>query len=257
MPELPDVEALRKRARKVLHKKVEHVRIEQNRTIKVSPATLRRHLKGNEFVGTDRHGKYLFLEIDDGYRLVLHFGMTGLLSLYRGEDPEHSPLILDLDDGSSFAYVNVRKLGRIAITDDPEKFRKENGLGPDALSVPKREFVRRMSGRRGCIKSALMNQTIVAGIGNVYADEILYQAGLHPKATVPREEKRLARLYTVIRRVLKTAIRHDADPDTFPRRYLMRNRREGSTCSICGGTIKRDTVAGRTSYWCGKHQRKR
>ena len=141
MPELPDVAFFRNYCHQhILDRKIARVIARNNRVMKSSPATLRKHLEGRAFTQTARHGKYLFLATDDR-ALVLHFGMTG--SVRYMEDPEDielAPLILDFDDGTRVAFICVRKLGKVLLIDDREKFIEKNKLGPDAYEIDKALF---------------------------------------------------------------------------------------------------------------------
>jgi formamidopyrimidine-DNA glycosylase len=256
MPELPDVEVLREYAGRTLMQKIEKVRVSKSRTLKVSGPTLTKNLKGSRFVSTARYGKYLFLETEDGCNLVLHFGMTGSLCYYQNEDPEHSPLIIDFENGSSLAYINVRKLGKIYLTREVGELVRKKNLGPDAWWVSEGEFLARMRKKRGQIKSALMDQSLFAGLGNVYTDEILYQAKIHPKSEIPEQREKLICMYKTMKKVLKTAIKCGGQSRKFPKYYLIRHREEGGECGICGGRIEKTKVGGRSSCFCGKHQKR-
>lgn len=252
MPELPDVESFREEARKALKKRIRSVSIDRNRMFEVSERTLRRHLKGNRLMGTERRGKNLFLEISDGSFLVLHFGMSGDVS-YAKEKPDHSIIVMELPDDYKLSIVSVRKLGKVDLTDDLDDYIEKEGLGPDALSIGKKEFVEAMKGCDGAVKGALMDQGRVAGIGNIYADEILYQSGVLPKRkTSEISEDKLKEMHAVMRRVLETAVRHHADTGDFPKGYFLRYRGRSSKCPK--GEIKKTTVNGRTTYYCPEAQ---
>ncbi|MEE4363478.1 MAG: DNA-formamidopyrimidine glycosylase family protein, partial [Desulfotignum sp.] len=189
MPELPDVEVFRKYCHQhILDKKIDRVTAKNNRVMKSSPATLRKHLEGRAFTQTARHGKYLFLATDDRV-LVLHFGMTGRIAYMENpREIEHAPLIIDFDDDTRFAFISVRKLGKVLLIDDQKKFMEKNNLGHDAYEMDKALFQTAVE-KGGSIKSRLMNQQKLAGIGNIYSDEILYQSGIHPeKKELTQEE---------------------------------------------------------------------
>jgi formamidopyrimidine-DNA glycosylase len=131
-------------------------------------------------------------------------------------------------------------------------------LGPDALRDAKdfQTFRDAVAGGRGTIKSALMNQEKLAGVGNVYSDEILYQAHLHPKTGVDGlDGKQLRRLHRCMIRVLETTIQRRADVSQVPRTWLLPHRQEGEPCRRCGRTLTRATIAGRTSYVCENCQK--
>ncbi len=148
-----------------------------------SPQALGRALKRRQFVSTRRHGKYLFLAVDQEAWLVLHFGMTGELEYFGKHDgePRYTQFLIDFDNGFRLAYIAPRKLGRIELTDSPENFVAGNDLGVDALDVTAKQFLTLAKTSRGGVKAWLMNQGTMAGIGNIYSDEILFQAGVHPR----------------------------------------------------------------------------
>lgn len=248
MPELPDVESFRKTAQKALGKRIDEVSINMNRMFEASDSSLRKHLKGNKMGKTKRHGKYLFLRINRGKWLVLHFGMTGDVT-YAKEESDHSIIVLGFSNGRKLCIISVRKLGTVDLADEVGDYIEKKGLGPDAMDISRDEFRKRIGGSRGSVKTALMDQKKVAGIGNIYADEILYQSGIHPKRKIGDiNEKKLEEMHKNMLRIFKTAIRNNANPDEFPRSYLLHNREDGGSCS--GGRIKKITVNGRSTYYC-------
>ena len=223
MPELPDVEILKQYWDATsLHKEVKDVRVNDSLILEdMDEEGMKDALLENEFDSTRRHGKHLFVEIDSSRWLGVHFGMTGNLKAFKGEDnpPEYTQVLFDFVDGYHLAYVMPRKLGKMRLIDDPDSFIDEKGMGPDVLSegFDFQTFCQVLSNRRGMIKSTLMNQEVMAGIGNVYSDEILYQARVHPKEKVnDLDEKRLQRIFEDMKNVLQVAIDHRAKPDQFP-----------------------------------------
>ncbi|MFP3950004.1 MAG: Fpg/Nei family DNA glycosylase, partial [Candidatus Micrarchaeia archaeon] len=241
MPELPEVEEYCKYCSRVaLGKRIETVKTGSRKVLEVSESTLRRHLLHNKLTSCTRRGKYLFMEISDGYVLSLHFGMSGYLDYIKEEVPEHTHLALLFSSGMKLAYICPRKFGRVSIAESVDAFVEEKGLGPDALQISRKSFAEGIGGYGGSIKGALMDQGLVAGIGNVYSDEILYQEGLLPgrKASkLSRDE--LGKMHSTMKRILKTAIRHRGERKKFPDRYLAGRREEGSPCGICNGKIKK------------------
>lgn len=265
MPELPDVESYRRYlSAKALHKRIRDVHVGSTKILRgVSSRGVKQALRGRQMDRTRRHGKHLFIALDDGTWVAMHFGMTGRLLYFKSlrDDPEHDRLRLDLDNGYHLAFDDTRMIGRVRLISDPDDFITIERLGPDALdaSLNKRAFVRLMKGRKGRIKAALMDQTLVAGIGNIYSDEILFQARLHPNTPVKRlSDKELRALHTTIRRVLKVAIERGAGSeelvDRLPAKYLLRHREAGAACPRCGGTIKRSKAGGRSLYYCPRCQ---
>ena len=268
MPELPDVEVYRRTVRdRTLRRRVAAVSVESPGILEdVSASTLRRHLKGAALVDTRRHGKHLFVAVarDGGepHRwLRLHFGMTGEPVVWDGawaggDEPPQTRLRLDFEDGRHLAIRNVRKLGRIGLVEDPDAWIAAKGLGPDPWrGFGEADLEARLRGRSGALKGALMDQAVVAGLGNVYVDEILFDARLDPaSATDALEPGHLRRLHASLHRVLELAVEKDAQPDAVPRTWLLPHREEGAACPRCGGRIEKTTMAGRSTYRCVGHQ---
>lgn len=263
MPELPDVVQLKRYFDATsLHQEIAGSHVADERILEnVTARQLSPRLKGSAFAAAHRHGKFLFAELSRGGYLVLHFGMTGELHYYKdGDEPRFTRLLVDFDNGRHLAVCWQRMLGEVNVTDDRDGFIAKRELGPDALAdgFGREAFVEALSGRRGSVKAALMNQSIVAGIGNVYSDEILFQARRHPATTLDQlDEDDLGELYRVMRRVLQTAVRHDADTSTFPRSYLLRDRDQDGACPECGGELAEQDVSGRTARFCPRCQKKR
>lgn len=260
MPEAPDVELYRRRFdNDGLHRGIETVHFRgADRVLKTSASTIRRHLKGREFVETHRHGKWLFAAVDREGWLALHFGMTGELWVCdAGEQvPEHTKMQVDYYDGDVLAYVNIRQLGGIDWVDELDRFIGDHELGPDVYRVGRDEFVERIGGRRGKLKSALMNQSAIAGLGNVYADELLFQTGVHPetKATEPGEEK-LGEMYDAMQRILETVPDHLPELTGLRGSYLVAHRDDDEpSCPRCGVGLEKMKVSGRTTWFCPRHQ---
>jgi formamidopyrimidine-DNA glycosylase len=260
MPELPDLMMLERYFDATsLHQAVERVHVSNDYVLKgTTPQGLGGALKGRRFESTLRHGKNLLIETDGPSWLRLHFGMTGNLRyLKAGKPPEHTRVLFRFGGGRALAYVCQRMLGRVSLTDGPEQFAAEHGLGPDAERVGQDEFVRIVSGRRGRLKTTLMNQSVVAGLGNVYSDEVMFQARRHPETVVDEiGEEGLRELYNVMQRIFRVARRHDADARDFPRSYLVHRRGKGEECPRCGGQVKRLKINQRSCYFCPRCQRK-
>jgi formamidopyrimidine-DNA glycosylase len=264
MPELPDVEAFKQYLDATsLHKSIGRSTVHDERILSgLSPQRLGRGLKGAEFQESSRHGKYLFVKTSKGPWLLLHFGMTGELQYSEsdGDMPDHTRVSFHFKDGGRLDYVCQRLLGRVDLVDQVDSFVEDQQLGPDALdaAITPEWLYDQFSTRPAPIKSALMDQSLLAGIGNVYSDEILFQAGLRPETPANRLSKQdVAHLRRTMRRVLRTTARHQADVAEFPRSYLTRQREKGGQCPKCKGKLERHKVSGRTSYFCPKCQKKR
>jgi formamidopyrimidine-DNA glycosylase len=262
MPELPDVEIFKRYLDATsLHQKIETTQVLNQRILSVSAKKLQRDLKGKTLASTFRHGKYLFVKIEDGAWLIFHFGMSGRLKYYKRPEkkPSHTRLLISFSNDYHLAYDSQRKLGKISICEDPGKWINEKSLGPDAVNeLPDfSDFQKTLSGRQAMVKSTLMNQEIIAGIGNIYADEILYQAGVHPRSKIKNlKKKTLEMLFHTMKDVLQTAIDRKADPEQFPDTYLLPNRNKEGRCPKCGKKISRTRVSGRTTYYCRECQGK-
>jgi formamidopyrimidine-DNA glycosylase len=255
MPELPDVELYRRYLDATsLHQPFDHVEVEALRVLEdTTPQALGRRLKGHRLEDTRRHGKYLFATLDSGGALVLHFGMTGRLEYSRKahDPPRHTACLFHFGNGGQLAYVAPRKLGHVALTDSPAHFIEDRALGPDALEIDWDTFRAAAGKRRGGVKSWLMDQQRIAGIGNVYSDEILFQAGIHPKQAVrDLDDDELRDLHRAIREVLTAAIEAKADPEHMPPGFLLPHRGEGGRCPRCRTGVKKIRASGRTAWYC-------
>ncbi len=258
MPELPDVQGFMKYVDATsLHQTVNRVTITDERILKaVTPDKLRAHLEGAQFTRNDRHGKYLFTSISKGGALVVHFGMTGSLAYGDASEdlPDYSRVTIEFENHKRLSYISRRMLGEIGLSEDPARFIERHGLGPDALApeLNREEFVKALTGRRGRIKSALMNQSIVAGIGNVYSDEILFQARVRPDKEVNRlDEETIANIFDVMRRVLSIAAERGGDLERLPSDWLLPHVEAGDeSCPGCGGKIIKTKIGGRPSHYC-------
>lgn len=149
------------------------------------------------------------------------------------------------------AFTDSRLLGKPGVVDDVEKFIQSKGYGPDAMNISKEEFIERLSGRRMNIKSALMNQKLLAGVGNEYCDEILFQVGLHPESRTDKLDKKiLGDIYKQMKAVMKKAVNVNADRDRLRQYFFLDNRKAGLECPRCGGKTSFKKVGGRSAYFC-------
>jgi len=227
----------------------------------LSAGELESRLTGRKFLSTRQHGKYLFAGTDAGQWLVMHFGMTGYLYYFEkpDEDPSYNRLLIRFETNGFLAYVNQRMFGWVGITPSPDELIEQKGLGPSALDpkLNRRLFRKIFSGRKGEIKPALMDQGLIAGIGNIYSDEILFQARIHPKRKVgDLREAELGKIFNKTREVLRTAVDRNARVDDLPPGYLFRSRRKGAACPVCGTRLQTMKVGGRTSCFCSKCQKR-
>jgi formamidopyrimidine-DNA glycosylase len=255
VPELPDVESYRRFfAHHAVGRTVRSVVVPDPTILRnCSPDTLERALRDRRFEDPQRLGKWLICWTN-GPALLLHFGMTGFL-VWSGDEPErhrHDRVILELEEGDELRYRNMRKLGGAWLAHDRTEADVILGpLGPDALSISRREFLDRLAKRRGGVKAALMDQTFVAGVGNIVADEVLWQAGVHPRRRIESlEDAQRIELHRTLHAVLKEAVeRYDYIPRKRGWLSHVRGRRD-ALCPRCGTPLERITAAGRTTYLC-------
>src|SRR5437867_5244175 len=232
MPELPDVESFRRYFDATsLHQRIDDVDVRNAYVLKgISGKELARRLKGRRFESTRRHGKHLFARTDGGTWLRLHFGMTGSLRYFKGEEkaPPHTRVLFVFAKDYRLAFDDQRKFGQVGLLEDVDEFLRKRALGPDALDIDVAEFKAKLARHRGAVKSILMNQRLIAGIGNIYADEILFHARIHPATQIARlGNKHINRLFAAMRHVLEKAIEYQADVDRMPQSWLLPQRGKG------------------------------
>ena len=243
-----------------LYKKIKNIEIKNEKILEdIEGDDLKKKLEGCKFTDTYRHGKYLFVHTDNEEFLLIHFGMTGYLKYYKNKDsrPSHARLIFKMDDGYSLAFINQRLLGKINLIDSCEKYIKRHDLGPDALRLEKDEFKKLFKESKAYIKSILMDQSKICGIGNIYSDEICYQMNIHPETKADTfKEKVVEEIYVKMRNILEEAINKNYKNISLPDDWLIKNRNEGDECPSCKGNIKKIKVSGRSSYFCPYCQKK-
>jgi formamidopyrimidine-DNA glycosylase len=255
VPELPDVEVFRRRvARSSLKQDVAEVSVHDPRMLhEVSEHDLRGFLRGRAMTATHRHGKHLLIDVEGGGVLGLHFGMTGYPVTGTGRPPEgqHVRVVIGLAGARWLALVDQRRLGRVAVAETRADHVSREALGPDALTLSVPELREAVGGARGQLKTTLTDQSRVAGLGNIYADEVLFHAGLDPRgATRDLSDHDHGRLHRQLRRVLELAIARRADPDRLPRGWLLPHREEGRRCPKGRGVVTGYRAGGRRGYWC-------
>jgi formamidopyrimidine-DNA glycosylase len=233
---------------------------------------LRRRLRGRRFDGLERLGKYLVATLDDGQRLLLHLGMTGQLLVSApapaaGRPDRHTHLRLGFDDhGPDVLFRDVRKFGKVQLLARGEACRRLDRLGVDALAATVDDLLCRARSRRTPIKSLLLDQSVIAGVGNIYADEALFLAGLRPsrrasRLTRQQAERLVESLEAVLRQALELGgssfsdyIHPDGDAGSYQEEHRVYGRR-GEPCSACGTPIRRTRIAQRSSHFCPSCQR--
>ncbi len=261
MPELPDVESFRRYFDATsLHQRIDDVDVRNAYVLKgVSGRELARRLKGRSFESTRRHGKHLFVRADSNVWLRLHFGMSGFLRYFKGEEkaPPHTRVLFVFAKDYRLAFDDQLKFGEVGLVNEVDEFLKKRALGPDALDIDLAEFKEKLARHRGAVKSILMNQRLIAGIGNIYTDEILFHARIHPATQITRlGNKHINRLFAAMRHVLEKAIEYQADVDRMPQSWLLPQRGKGGKCPRCGRGLKSSKIGGRTAWFCPHCQRR-
>jgi formamidopyrimidine-DNA glycosylase len=261
MPELPDVETFKRYLDATsLHQRISGVDVRSAYVLKgVSMDELARRLKGCRFESSRRHGKHLFVGTDRYLWLRLHFGMTGSLQYFTHEEqaPRHTRVLFVFANGHRLAVEDQRKFGEVGLVKDVDEFLKKRALGRDALDISLPQFQEIFRKHRGAVKTILLNQKLIAGIGNIYADEILFRARIHPATQVSAlKDKTIAKLFRATRDILKKAIEAKADADLMPKSWLLARRGKGGKCPRCRHESKSATIGGRTALFCPHCQKR-
>jgi formamidopyrimidine-DNA glycosylase len=246
MPELPEAERARQALATRLGRAIAAVDDHDTYVSRPhQPGEIADALVGHRFASANRRGKFMWLETEEGPVLGLHLGMTGEIVLDPEERRRADRFSVEFEDGSSFTLRDRRRLGRAVLNPD------YSGVGPDAAEVSRDEFRRRIGRGRAPIKARLLDQHAISGVGNLLADEILWQAGISPhRRTNQLTTEELDRLRRVTRSVIRSSIRKGGahtGPFTVAREH-------GGACPRDGTPLQRDTVGGRTTYWCPVHQ---
>ena len=269
MPELPEVETVKQELKPyVVGRRISQLTLYWEGMVKEpSVNEFRARLIGQEITGITRQGKYLILSLSSGDMLVIHLKMTGSLILGENstEPPQFTRAIIHLDNGTSIFFRDPRKFGIMRLLTDTSSINAKLGPEPLEASFTPRILADRLTKRTAPIKALLFDQSFIAGIGNMYADEALFHAQIHPLrqgGSLSREE--IERLHAAIRQVLQSAIGNKgASTDTYFRPDGSRGTAHfefkvahgrGKTCSICQTPIQRIVVRNRGTYFCPRCQ---
>lgn len=275
MPELPEVETyIRELAPDLQGRRVVQAHVYWPGSIALpTGAEFESAMPGASFAEFGRRGKYLLFGLDDPRTLIVHLRMTGKLYLApTGAPPgKHEHVILDLDDGRSLHYQDPRKFGRLWLTPDPAAILRNLGPEPFGPDFTPAYLSQKLAGRTAAIKGLLLDQRILAGVGNIYADEALYRARLHPsRAGGDLAEDEIGRLHAAVQAVLARAIEQQGSSlgGSSLQNYMRPGgqqggfqeehnvfRRTGQPCPRCGHPIERIVIAQRSSHFCPICQR--
>ncbi|MDD5691565.1 MAG: DNA-formamidopyrimidine glycosylase [Candidatus Omnitrophica bacterium] len=266
MPELPEVETIKRDLTKtILGKKITGVCVNNPRVIREpSPAEFKKSLEGLTVKNILRRGKLLILELSNGRALTIHLKMTGQL-VYPGKI-KNSRVAFHLTGGSALDFNDQRLFGELRLISDWKKLKFVQGLGPEPFDLTSADFRDMLSKKKTKIKPLLMDQGFIAGIGNLYASEILFRSKINPQRpgqSLTNKEKEI--LYREIKKVLTSAIKHGGSSvDDYVRvsgkpgdyvRFHQVYGREGKPCFVCGNPVKKFTQGGRGTYFCPKCQK--
>jgi formamidopyrimidine-DNA glycosylase len=267
MPELPEVETTVRGLERVLKgRRIARIEARRPDLRRALPEDLGQRLTGSLVTALRRRAKYGLIDTDRGDTLVFHLGMSGHWRIDPSETAKHDHFIIETDDGRRLALNDARRFGSLDLvrTGELEEWPPFKALGPEPLDVDARELRRRFAGRTAPIKLLLLDQRIVAGLGNIYVCEALFRAGIHPKrAGGSISLERLKLLVPAIHDVLAEAIaaggstlRDFVSPDGelgyFPKSFAVYDK-EGQPCA-CGGVVKRIVQGGRSTFYCPRCQ---
>jgi formamidopyrimidine-DNA glycosylase len=277
MPELPEVETVARGLRRtIVGRRILSVRLGKTDFID-DPAALEQHLPGRRIEAVERYGKFMLLSLSpvDGVSspaangdsapaaLLVHLGMTGQIAPNPAAQPceKHTHACFLLDDNRELRYIDARRFGRLAYLAAGALAEELLSFGADPLEISLGEFVKQARTRRARIKALLLDQGFLRGVGNIYADESLWRAKIHPaRLGTSLSKEHVAILHRVLREILEKAIvmrgssiSDFLDAEGQPGEYQRHHRaygREGKRCYRCGALIRRAIVAGRSSYFC-------
>jgi len=281
MPELPEVETVARGLRRtILGRRIVSVTLGKTDFID-DPVALEEHLPGRQIAAVERFGKFMLLRLSavagrdrvppNGdaapAALLVHLGMTGQIAPMPSAQPreKHTHVCLLLDDGRELRYTDARRFGRIAYLTEVPLAEELKEFGVDPLEVSYEEFASRVRVRHARIKALLLDQSVLRGVGNIYADESLWRARIHPARLGAQLSKKQSKtLRRVLQEILRKAIvmrgssiSDFLDAEGEPGEYQRHHRaygREGKACYRCKTSIRRAVVAGRSSYFCPKCQ---
>lgn len=269
MPELPEVEIRRQYLEtSSLYQPINHIEVEDKKLLTTDLSTLQNALIGRQFTGTQRVGKNLFVLTDAPDTIVhMHFGMTGDLEYYHAslDRPRFARIVFEFASGFNLGFLCPRKFERVGLINDIPTFLLRKKIGEDGLTISLATLTNRIRGKKAFIKPVLLDQSVVAGLGNWIVDEVLFQAFIHPEQRANTlTDAQMNALHDAIRLVLETAIRHEATYRDFPNNFLIHVREWDDSpyddveahkfCPRCHTRIERSVVGGRTTFFCPKEQ---
>ena len=259
MPELPEVNTFREYFDGTsLNQKIVDVSISDGKIIRnIVEDDFIDSLVNRTFIGSKRRGKYMFAQLDNSAHILFHFGMTGDIKYYSEDEerPKYERFHILFEGGSKLGFDCLRKFGRIEYIEDIDDYIEQLGLGEDALEITEAGFLQKMEGRSGPIKGFLLNQKLLAGVGNLYADEICYQTRVHPGSKVNAiPKKKRKEIFKAMQSILSFAIERAAHYKDYPDDWFWKWRVKGGESEK--GEIMVEKIAGRTTYFVKRWQRR-
>ena len=268
MPELPEVEVVRRQLEPVwVGRTIQSVwSAKPNYFFVTPPSALQKRLIGRKTTALVRHGKYILAELDDESRLLCHLGMTGQITSRALERDAHVLLVLGLSGKKAITFRDVRKFGKVEWIERAASSPRLDKLGPDALDVTAAILEAGFRGRKAPVKAALLDQSVLAGVGNIYADEALFSASVAPtRPASSLDASELKALATAVRRILRTSVKRGGStindyiqPDGELGGYQNWHRvygKDGEPCPTCRTPLSRLVIGGRSSHFCARCQR--
>jgi formamidopyrimidine-DNA glycosylase len=243
LPELPEAERARQALETVIGRRIAAVDDSDTYVCRPHPpGEIASALVGETFASAHRRGKFLWLETEDGPTLGLHLGMAGRIALEGpAERPQWDRFAVEFEDGTRFALRDKRRLGRAVLNPDLSQ------VGPDAALISRAAFRGSVGVGTAPLKARLLDQRALSGVGNLLADQALWQAGLSPaRRAGDLTDAELDRLRREVRLAVRSATRLGG---VHTGEFVKARGRDG-TCPRCGGPLARDTIGGRTTYWC-------
>lgn len=272
MPEIAEVETVRNTLKKqILHKRIKNVRVLYERIIESDLEEFKKVLKGNEFVDIKRRGKWLIFELEQHY-LLSHLRMEGKFFLKNNQEEvaKHEHVIITFQDNTDLRYHDTRKFGRMNLIEKEalktNKAIKKQGFEPGEKELTSEYLLEKFKNKNIAIKTLLLDQTIISGLGNIYANEVLFASKINPfkkgkNITKKEAENIVESSAKIIKKAMElggTTIKSYTSSLGVTGRFqqeLMVHKKEGETCKICGTKIRNEKINGRSTYYCPRCQK--
>jgi formamidopyrimidine-DNA glycosylase len=262
MPELPEVETIRLHlCRQAKGKTIKEVIIKDKRLIKgISPQVFKAEVEGKTITDILRKGKVLIICLSSGKYIIFHLRISGWIILSSNEE-KFCRVVFKLSNSKALSFCDSRVLGEIKLSEDWQKFPLIKRMGPDPFDLKKKSFIELFNGRKTKVKPLLMDQNFLAGVGNIYAQEALFCAGIHPERRADKlTSQEIGKIYDCLTSILKDAISKKGSsvdtyraPDGSQDNYQSQLKvygREGNPCPRCNKPIKKKSIGGRGTCFC-------